>query len=483
MRRILFFMVVLFSLLNNKDARAQCTLTLSTIGSNTLCSGQTVTLVAIGAANYTWYPGALQGSSVTVSPNQSGTYTVVATSGTCTSSSTLAVSVFSNPVLAISASSSSICQGSAATLTVSGAQSYTWQAPVAAAQQNQAIITVTASIPTLYIVLGTNSQGCSSFTTHIILPMPPSNPNLNLSAVNNYTHLCNGRTATLVANSGGNLSWSNGSSSNTIFVTPTLNTVYTCTATNPVNGCSITSSITISVYTTTVTVSGPTLVCSDALTVLTASGAASYTWSTGATSYSTVINPSGNTAYTVAGYSNNCISTQTINVAVLPSPLITASVSNLVICNSEESVLTAGGALSYTWSNGMASPSITFTPGQNGYPATTTAYTVTGTGANNCQGIAIVTQYVSTCTGLEDGEKNELLLQVYPNPGSDTFIILTEQELTITLLNELGQVVVSQEPLAIGRHELHLGNLNTGLYILMAEGRGLKTSQKLFINR
>jgi hypothetical protein len=483
MRKTLLFIVSLTAILYSSGAQAQCTLTLSTIGSATLCNGQSVTLVAVGAANYTWYPGAFTGSAVAVTPNQSGTYTVIATSGTCTASSTLAVTVLSNPVLTITASSNMTCQGYPITMTVTGAQSYTWQAPVAAAQQNQAVVTVSPSGPTQYNVIGTNSLGCSTIANKVILTTQGAN--ISLSVANNNTLICLGKTATLVATTWGptSLSWSTGSSSNTVVVTPTLNTIYTCTAINTNNGCSSVQSVTVSVYTTTFTVAGPTLVCSDAMAVLSATGATSYTWSTGATSYSTAIYPTINTAYTVIGYSNNCFGTQTINVAVLPSPLVTASVSNLVICNSEESVLTAGGAFFYSWSNGMSSPSITFTPGQNGYPATTTAFTVTGTGANNCQGLAIVTQYVSACTALEDFSKSEALFQVYPNPCNGRFTLLTEQGLTISVLNGLGQVVMSPGFLPAGRNELYLENLDTGIYILIAEGKDLKASKKLFIKR
>ncbi len=55
-----------------------------TASSNAGCVGETFTLTATGASTYTWNPGGLSGSSPTVAPTSSTTYTVVGTtSGGC----------------------------------------------------------------------------------------------------------------------------------------------------------------------------------------------------------------------------------------------------------------------------------------------------------------------------------------------------------------------------------------------------------------
>lgn len=62
--------------------------------SGVLCSGQTQNLIVSGATTYTWFPGALSGSLISVSPNVSTTYTVVADALRC-SAALVPVSVVS----------------------------------------------------------------------------------------------------------------------------------------------------------------------------------------------------------------------------------------------------------------------------------------------------------------------------------------------------------------------------------------------------
>lgn len=66
-------------------------LTVSASSSN-ICSGQTISLTATGATNYTWSPGALTGSVVTVSPLANTVYTVIGnSSGFCSNTKTISI--------------------------------------------------------------------------------------------------------------------------------------------------------------------------------------------------------------------------------------------------------------------------------------------------------------------------------------------------------------------------------------------------------
>lgn len=63
------------------------------------CEGGSVVLVATGGDAYLWSPGNMTGSSISVSPLTSGTYTVIATNlSGCTSTGTGSVTVYSGPV-------------------------------------------------------------------------------------------------------------------------------------------------------------------------------------------------------------------------------------------------------------------------------------------------------------------------------------------------------------------------------------------------
>ena len=56
--------------------------------------------------------------------------------------------------------SSSLCAGSTATLTASGAHTYTWST-----QDTSAVISVTPTVTTLYTVIGADANGCSNLAT------------------------------------------------------------------------------------------------------------------------------------------------------------------------------------------------------------------------------------------------------------------------------------------------------------------------------
>jgi len=86
---------------------------------------------------------------------------------------------------------------------------------------------------------------------------------------------------------------------------------------------------------------------------------------------------------TLSVYAQNSCSvspTLTMAVTVTPKPVVSISGTNSM-CDNVQSVLTATGATTYTWSTGANSASITVTP------TTTTIYTVSGT-ANNCTSVS-----------------------------------------------------------------------------------------------
>jgi len=96
--------------------------TLTVIASTpSLCAGSTATLIAGGASTYSWNTGATT-QTIAVSPTITTVYTATgtATAG-CSDTQTISILVSANPTVNISASSASVCSGSSATLTASGA--------------------------------------------------------------------------------------------------------------------------------------------------------------------------------------------------------------------------------------------------------------------------------------------------------------------------------------------------------------------------
>ncbi|MBK9254632.1 MAG: hypothetical protein IPM42_04025 [Saprospiraceae bacterium] len=136
-------------------------------------------------------------------------------------------------------------------------------------------------------------------------------------------------------------------------------------------------------------ITGANIVCSNANVTLTASGGGTYEWNTGATTTSIIVSPQVNTIYTVTVTSEEgCTASAQHTVNVLQSPVVTISGNN--ICNGTSTTLVATGAVSYVWSTGQITASISVSP------AVSTTYTVTATAANGCT--AVVSRLVSVST-------------------------------------------------------------------------------------
>lgn len=152
----------------------------------------------------------------------------------CTSPRVPAVfTVSPSGAVAIAASQTLICSGSTATLTASGASTYTWNTGA----QTSAIV-VSPSVTTSYTVNASGSCGGSATTTLTVNP----SPNLVVSPI--YT-LCASTTtvpatATLTASGANTYFWTPGNlTTPTIVVTPTTTTAYNVVGTGT-NGCAST---------------------------------------------------------------------------------------------------------------------------------------------------------------------------------------------------------------------------------------------------
>ena len=123
--------------------------------STVVCSGSTTTLTASGANSYSWSTGPI-GNSLTVNPTSNNTYTVTGTDvNTCTNTAVKSISVNPLPNVSIVNSPSVLCTGQVATLTASGANTYTWNN-----SSNSNPILVSPGTTTVYTVNGTDANGC-----------------------------------------------------------------------------------------------------------------------------------------------------------------------------------------------------------------------------------------------------------------------------------------------------------------------------------
>lgn len=137
--------------------------TVGAVASSTLiCSGETATLTANGAINYTWSPVGGTSAMAMVSPTANATYTVVGEDNGCSSTATVSVDVNAAPSVSASASNTLVCSNfnESSILTAStSATSYTWSTG-----ENTAVITVTPAVGTTY-TLTVNDGLCDAMTT------------------------------------------------------------------------------------------------------------------------------------------------------------------------------------------------------------------------------------------------------------------------------------------------------------------------------
>jgi hypothetical protein len=338
------------------------------VNSGSICAGNNFTITPSGASTYT-----IQGGSAIKTPTANATYTVTGTSASgCTSSTFVTSTVTVNALPVISVPSTTICAGSTATLTASGANTYTWNTGV-----NTSFITASPASNTSYTVTGTSLQGClgNVATASITVGSAPS------IALNNIA-VCAGSSATLIASGVSTYTWNTGATTNSIVVSPTVNTTYSVSG-NLV-GCTTSASnvsnVTVNSLPTITVNSGS--ICSGSSFTITPSGASTYTIQGG----NTIVNPTANATFTVIGTNTNgCVSSSFATSSVSVNATPTIAVNSGSICVGNNYTITPSGANTYTIQGGNTIVN----------PTANATYTVIGTSANGCVSSSFATSSVS----------------------------------------------------------------------------------------
>ena len=385
--------------------------TVTVVGNNTLCSQgfngsqATTTLTSSGAVSYTWtLPAGFSAAPnnntniITVTPPVTAlqtvaTMSVLGSSGACTNSAVYNLTVMPNPT--ITPVSNSICAGFSGSLSVSGANTYSWSPSTALSSTNSAVVIANPSVTTVYNIIG-NIAGCNSATQSSTMTVVP-NPTVTIAP--STPSICYGTSIGLTAAGATNYTWSPNSaiSSTTglaVTVNPTVTTTYNLIGEQAT--CTGTTAITVTVVplpVITIALSSPTLCMnnfnnSQNTVTVTASGATSYNW----TGFSGLLNshfagsaitvtsalqqPIG--SGTVIGTSATCTNIATFTVGAIPNPII--SVSSPTMCFGTSATLTANGATDYFWSP-PANLSATTGSVVIANPNLTTVYSVFGSSA------------------------------------------------------------------------------------------------------
>ncbi len=393
------------------------------LSSTIMCHGAAATLTVDAFGGTAPYSG----TNTYTANAGTNTYVVIDANGCVATNS---ITITEPPILQAYISSSTImCHGGIATLTISasgGIAPYT------------GINTYTMGAGTNSYSI-TDSNGCIA-TSSISLTEPN-----DISSSNSYT-LCNGDSimigTSIYKNSG----------------------VFSDILQSLINGCdsTIITNLTINSLPTVFATSPSSVLCHGQTTTITANGAASYTWSNASTSPTITVSPTVTTNYTLTGTgANGCVNTAMSTIVVYNLPTVTASSTSSLLCTGQTATITAGGATSYLWNDNSTNVTISVSP------TTSTTYSVTGTDINGCSDIAIITQSVSLCTGIESFQNNQSFISIYPNPTNGILNIDfdIDKDADIHVLNSLGEDVF-QSTVHSKKTKLNLGNLNNGIYII-----------------
>ncbi len=223
--------------------------TVTTSGNQTICDGNTATLNASGATNYNWFDGATAvgtGSSLSVSPSTTTTYTVIGDDGTCFDTTTVTVTVNSVPTTTVT-SDTTICDGESIVLTGAGGTSYFW----AHSGETTASVTVTPTNTTTYSVVAFNGtcQGNIASVVVTIAPAAVANAGSDVTT----TYLGSGGTVNFnnTGSTGVSYDWDFGDGNSSTSASPTHNYTapgtYTVILTATLGNCTDTDTLIITV--------------------------------------------------------------------------------------------------------------------------------------------------------------------------------------------------------------------------------------------
>jgi len=207
-------------------------------------------------------------------------------------------------------------------------------------------ITVSPNSTTVFSVTVTDSLSCNATAEATITVNPLPNVSINPED----TTICRGNGVSLVVSGADIYIWFNGSTDETLVVTPNSTTTYSVTATNLFN-CSNSAKATINVIPMPELVisASPPAICVGESTRIRASGADSYVWNTGDSTSQIIVAPENTTSYTVTGFVQNCNVSNSITIEVYPTPDVILTVSQTHILQGDIIDLQAEGAIEYQW--------------------------------------------------------------------------------------------------------------------------------------
>ena len=479
-------------------------------------AGASIGMNSAPGMTYSWTPVAGLSTTATANtwanPSQTTTYTLTALNpiNGCSTTDQVLVSVnLTTPIANAGPDKLKNCS-----INTSGAQigtlaqaqtNYSWYPTTALSTPNAAQTWANPSQSMWYVLTATNwASGCTDidsvyFEVNVVQPIIEAGLNQSV---------CLGDSILFSATypTGTQMSWNNGIQNNQYFI-PTASQYYTLTVI-ATNGCQSQDSLFVQVNPLPAIYAGQDIeVCAGQTVTLAGSFGTIYYWSGGIQNGVSFI-PTTSGAYSVTGLDiNGCQNTDLVLVTVQANPVVSAGVDP-ALCLGDSVLLSATGALNYSWSNGMANGSYIT-------PNFTTLLEVTGTNQFGCTGsdlfeitvnqptfstLNVVFQGPYTLNGItynQSGTYTQVIpnaagcdstialnyelvdvgvedialqtIEAYPNPFNDQIWMTYNENLVgeaLFVLDLSGRVLEQYELRADLKMQLELGAFPTGTYLL-----------------
>jgi gliding motility-associated-like protein len=288
------------------------------VDSLTVCSGDTLLLIADGASFFDWDSAnplsSAEGAVIEAYPTTDGFITVSGSNQGCSAMDSIYVSVNALPEMQIVAPDA-ICMGDSVVISAGGADSIVWMnndyLPCLTCADN----TVSPSESTVFMVGGYNGEcfGTTSFTMEVQA--------LPIASVFGDTLVCAFSPAELYATGGESYVWSTGETTSSISVEPGATTIYQVIALSGI--CTDTTVVTVeAIPLPDVTTNNDTTITLGGDVQLFATGGVSYSWSpvtdlSCSTCFNPIAIPSETTVYCVEAISDRgCSDTACVRIEV-----------------------------------------------------------------------------------------------------------------------------------------------------------------------
>ena len=367
--------------------------------SNNATEQVTVTATGAGATgSYAWSgPVAGVQNGVPFTASATGTFSVIGTDANgCINYDTLLLTYSAVPP-ASAGLDQAICIGQTATFNATGLAPYDWSmanyanSGLTGAVTNSPVIVVTPTQPGTYTyqVNVSNGVGCTNNdqATLTVYALPVVNAGVDQT-------ICNASPVILAGSGALSYAWNNGVTNATPFF-PSATATYTVIGTD-VNGCQNQDQVVVNVLPQPIVnggldqtiCAGTPIILNATTTSATPTAVTGFQWSNNVLNNTQYVPTTTGTLTVTATGANGCTNQDQILVTVLALPTVNAG-QDVTVCAGLSATLTATGAVSYAWTNGV-------TQGIPFYPSATQTYTVVGTGANGCTNNDQVVVNVST---------------------------------------------------------------------------------------